>query len=134
MTTKEFADRMNGREYGKEITDDIIDIAYNSGFVIVFGASDDLCELHGAIYDEAGCYDGGTIYLTPTGLFQSKRNDEDCPYAAKEREKCKTIEAVWGEDGYSWIYETDIPHETFDILEDGEKYCRGIVFELSSLA
>jgi hypothetical protein len=47
---------------------------------------------------------------------------------------CKTIEAIWGKDGYSWTYKTDIPHATFDIFEDGEKFCRGIVFDIKSLS
>ena len=33
----------------------------------------------------------------------------------------------------SWSYLTDIPHKTFDIMEDGEIYCRGIVFSLDDL-
>jgi hypothetical protein len=40
---------------------------------------------------------------------------------------------VWGKDDTSWSYETDIPHATFDVLEDGEVYCRGIVFALADL-
>ena len=44
------------------------------------------------------------------------------------------MKAVWGEEGYSWTYETAIPHATFEILEDEEKYCRGIVFDIKDLA
>jgi hypothetical protein len=40
----------------------------------------------------------------------------------------KYIDAVWCEGEYSWTYKTNIPHATFDIWEDGEKYCKGIVF------
>jgi hypothetical protein len=49
------------------------------------------------------------------------------------KESAKTIEVVWDAEGYSWIYETEIPHAVFDILEDGEKFCRGIVFDIRSL-
>ena len=34
---------------------------------------------------------------------------------------------------YAWIYRTEIPHACFDILENGEKYCKGIVFSLNDL-
>jgi hypothetical protein len=50
------------------------------------------------------------------------------------RKTARKIEAVWAEDGYSWTYRTDIPHATFEITEDGEPYCRGIVFALADLA
>lgn len=46
---------------------------------------------------------------------------------------CRVIEAVWcpDEPDCSWAYKTDIPHVTFDVVEDGELYCRGIVFRLA---
>ena len=33
----------------------------------------------------------------------------------------------------AWTYMTDIPHATFDVMDDGELYCRGIVFALADL-
>lgn len=36
--------------------------------------------------------------------------------------------------GYSWIYQTDIPHATFEIVEGDDPYCRGIVFALADAA
>ena len=35
--------------------------------------------------------------------------------------------------GCWWSYETDIPHETFNIYEDGEVWCVGIVFSVEDL-
>lgn len=134
MTIKEFADQLNGRKYGNEITGDEMGIACDAGFVVIFGASDDLCELRGAIDDEVGSYGDMEIVLTADGtLFPESEDCKDCKYWNSAKKSAKTINALWGKDGYSWIYETDIPHETFDILENGKKYCRGIVFELSSL-
>ncbi len=46
----------------------------------------------------------------------------------------KIIEALWAPEsdpGYSWVYKTDIPHESFEVVEDGEPYCRRIVFSLA---
>ena len=101
---KEIADRLNGMEYGKEP-----DIGKNeNNIVVVFGLSDDLMEFRGAIDDELDCYNGTTAHINSNGLFHK-------------------------EEDYSWTYKTDIPHSTFDILEDGEKYCRGIVFALDEL-
>ena len=36
-------------------------------------------------------------------------------------------------DLITWCYKTDIPHETFMIYDDGEPYCRGIVFSIEDL-
>ena len=57
-----------------------------------------------------------------------------CPYFAREREKAKTIKAVWHDKGGPcWTFETDIPHETFTVMEDGEPFCVGIVFSMEAL-
>lgn len=108
MTIHEFAEGLNGRDYRKEIYPYEEQRAKELGFVVVFGYSDDNAEFRGAYYDEVGCFNGGRIY--------------------KDGERY--IDAVWFKDGYDWVYETNIPHATFDIYDDGEKYCRGIVFEM----
>jgi hypothetical protein len=132
MDIQEFANMLDGREYGEEIIPGEEKNAKALGLVIVFGASDDLAEFRGAINDEASVWDGGEVFLDKHGLFEGC--EEDCKYSKAAKEKCKVIEAIWcGEPDYSWTYKTDIPHATFDIMEDGEKYCRGIVFELKSL-
>lgn len=43
------------------------------------------------------------------------------------------ITAIWDNYGYSWTYKTTIPHETFEIMEGEQKYCRGIVFSTDDL-
>lgn len=130
---KLLADRLNGSQYPLHLSKEITEAAKTAGLVIVYGASDDLMEFEGAIADEVGCYEGGTAYLDSAGLFQNECSDDDCPHFARLKQRAATIEAVWDEDGYSWTYKTAIPHETFEVLENGEKYCRGIVFELASL-
>ncbi len=134
MNIHEFAKILDGREYRYEITKEEEKLAKELGLVVVFGASDDLAEFREAIYDETGCYEGEDIYLTVNGLLEDL--ECDCKYAIASRKQeesaAKKIEAVWDSEGYSWIYKTDIPHATFNILEDGEKYCRGIVFDLKT--
>lgn len=134
MNTKEFAEMLNGREIGEEISFEESQTAKENGLVVVFGASDDLMEFRGAIDDEVSCYNGGDAFLTTDGLFKNECDSDDCPYAERERAKCQIIEAVWCDgDGPCWTYETDIPHATFNIVEDGEPYCTGIVFHIDSL-
>ena len=68
------------------------------------------------------------------GLWTNECEDENCPYAEREQAKCKTIEAIWcPPSGGSWAYETEIPHAKFNIYEDEELYCVGIVFDMRSL-
>lgn len=134
MTKEQLAAKLDGREYGNEITDAEEKQAQASGLVVVFGYSDDNVEFRGCIVDEYGCYGGGSVLVTKDGLVASDHdcNCDCCGHAALVK-RSKQIDAVWDYDGYSWIYKTDIPHATFEILEDGEKYCRGIVFEMASL-
>ena len=101
--------------------------------MIVYGASDDLMEFDGVIHDEIGCNDGGEAIIVDGKLWEMETCD--CDHARKADEEAerrgKKIEALWcAEGGYSWTYKTDIPHCCFEVVEDGEPYCRGIVFDL----
>jgi len=133
MDAKELAAKINGREYRNETTAAEKQEAKANGLVIVFGASDDLMEFRGAVNDEYGAYEGETVYFTNGGLLVNDCDNEDCPHFARLKEAAEPIEAKWDSDGYAWVYETAIPHATFEILEDGDKYCRGIVFALSDV-
>jgi len=130
ITAEQFAKMIDGREYGDEIHRDEGQMANASKLVVVFGYSDDNMEFRGAIYDEVSCYDGGTAFVDSSGLITNKCDCDDCPYHDRETKNAHKIIAVWNSEGYSWIYQTDIPHATFNIMDDGERFCRGIVFSL----
>lgn len=126
------ASRLNGCEYGQEGSAQLWAEMKTRGLVAVFGASDDLMEFRGAIDDEVSAYDGTTALVTADGLFEPC--GDNCKFSAAAQKEAVEIDALWcAEDGVSWTYETDIPHATFNVMEDGEVYCRGIVFALSSL-
>lgn len=134
MTKEELCILLHGREYTEEINDEISNKILNTGLVVVFGASDDLMELRGAIYDEIGCYNGGKAYLDSNGLLKNHCDDGECPYFTDQKKRAMTIEALWcAEPGISWTYKTDIPHSTFEVWEGKELYCRGIVFNLADV-
>jgi hypothetical protein len=137
LTAKELASILNGREYGCIITKEESNLAKINNLVVVYGASDDLMEFEGAIRDEVGCYEGTTVHLNKNGIFDNEKDSyecRECDLCQKELKTTKTIESIWGKNGYSWQYKTEIPHETFDIFEDGDTYCKGIVFSLKDLA
>lgn len=133
MNYTDIAKMLNGRPYRDEVTNEIKELAKQDNIVIIYGASDDLMELDGALYDEFGCYDGGTAYLNYDGLFEDC--EENCKYSQQIKKQCKTIEAVWCDEnnGFTWSYKTDIPHATFEIYDDEEKYCQGICFDRNEL-
>jgi hypothetical protein len=138
MTKEELAALLNGRGYGSEITPEEEALAKESGLLVIFGASDDLTELRGAVCDEAGAYNGATHRIDAKGFLPEwdsvdHDDEEECrAYFARDG-KGGEVRAKWAEDGYSWVIETDLPHATFDITEDDEAYCRGIVIAVSDL-
>ena len=135
MNAKELAQSLHGREYGRKLIPvEVAQQARRDGLVIVYGASDDLVEMEGAISDEFGF---GPIYLTPEGLLKNECEDEDCPYFAKIAEKAATIEGLWHDEygsDYCWTFKASFPFEPFDVMEDGQKFCQGIVFALADVA
>lgn len=135
MNAHDLAALLNGATYPFEIPKELADTAKAAGLVVVFGASDDLMEFRGSIYDELCCYDGGTAWVDAKGLlpdrYSIEEDDDLRDYFAREPDSV-AIDALWcAEGGYSWTYRTNIPHATFEVTEDGEPYCRGIVFALS---
>lgn len=145
MTTKELAEKLDLCEYGSEIGTKLEAEAKESGLVVVFGYSDDGTEFRGAINDETGC---GEIKFTKTGKFLTEEMLENIEEIEDELEikiplPINTIEAIWcaeneqGKTIASWTYKTDIPHETFrvmeDVMEDEDLYCIGIVFSVNDL-
>jgi hypothetical protein len=140
LTPATLAARLSGRAYRHEITRDEEREAKAAGLVVVFGSSDDLVEFRGAICAEIGAYDGTTTHITTAGLLPSwesiDRDDEAAceRYFENKRGGAQTIDAPWCAEpgGPAWTFRTTIPHATFDILEDGELFCRGIVFALTA--
>ena len=112
LTLEEFADLLNGREYGSEITPREEALAKELGFVVVFGYSDDNAELRGAIDDEIGCFDGGEL------------EHEDLP---------DKIYADWCPKDLdcAWAYRTSLPHAIFRIYDEDGLYCMGIVCDIN---
>ncbi len=132
MSPEEAAAVLNSNQRAQEGSKTLFAAMKDAGLVAVYGASDDLMEFRGAIYEELGAVNGCTAYFDERGLLENECQEDDCPYWEKVKGTARTIEAVWGADnGISWTYKTDIPHATFNILEDGEVYCQGIVFRLS---
>lgn len=147
ITKEEFAQRLTGREYTDEISRAEEAEAKASGLLVVFGASDDLMEFRGALRDEANAYEGATARISKEAKLHPDDLDEHEEflkehglYDAFMARFGNEIKAAWcphKEDPAapkcSWLITTELPHATFDVMEDGDLYCRGIVINTKDL-
>ena len=125
-------------EYGDAIPYEAKDLAQQIGAAIIFGYSDDGIVVEGAVEDQAGAYGGTTCWVDKEGFLPLNSNltlaDEgantlaECRSLIQRFDRSVKIEAIEETDGYYWQYKTDWPHKTFEITEDGEPWCKGIVF------
>jgi len=133
----QIAAELNGSSYPLRLTKDLRERAKAGGILIVYGASDDLMEFDGAFSEELGAWEGREALIDKQGVLdrdQIDDDDDDAIHSFVERKRgAKCIEALWDRGGYSWVYETDIPHTTFDVLDDADTYCRAIVIDLADL-
>jgi hypothetical protein len=143
MTKEELAAVLNGREYGQEISREEEKAARQDGLVVLFGASDDLCELRGAIHDEVGAWQGAEILISKSGDLLKHIEEDEAEVLKKyrvlhivesARKAAVKVTANWCKtQEFSWMLETSTPHAEFDIMEDGEGFCRGVIIDLKEL-
>lgn len=143
ITIQEFAQKLNGRERRKEITKEEAEEAKQLGFVVMFGASDDLFELRGAIYNEFGAWDGNEFLFYKGKCLNSIADEkeidvEEIQELLSEFEiyNFAKVKAIWCPKGLecSWVIEpVGIPFASFDIVEDGDLFCRGAVVDIKDL-
>jgi len=150
-----YAAQFNNREYPFKPSQDELLQLVKDNCIVVFGCSDDLCEIMGAWSDEVGCYDanGDEVRFDSVGVIPRWESiigdgeltlDEARNYIKRLDEKSNSFQIWWCDDfgydeghEYSFTYTADFPHSTFDIIEteDNEvtKYCRGMVIDLNEV-
>lgn len=131
MTAKELAALLNGRRYGYELDGLDMKAIRDAGLVIAYGASDDLLEFEGAIYEECGAWEDTTVRIYAGEIIEDEYNCRNCRLYKLTMKSAHWVSAVWCKGMYTWFIDTDMPHETFDIIENGELFCRGIVFDVA---
>jgi len=163
LTKEQLAAMLNGRRYRDEITEKEEKLAKENNLVVLFGASDDLIELRGAIDEEIGAE--SVIRLSRKGIPESDcREGDSCPYfatwlqTALKRREVLEIQIFWGGDLYN-TYDGSLDENeyealgkptwcfgcknlngnfaTFDIFDeyenDPEFFCRGVVIDLDEI-
>lgn len=146
MNKETLAELINGRSYRDEMYKEEEQIAKESGLIVIFGASDDLIEFRGAILDEIDAYNG-THFIIATlgteipvdedeGIYRKAKKLEVFPIEEESQTRKNRLEAIWSPEELkcSWLIKTDLPHSSFDIMEDGELYCRGLIIEVADLS
>lgn len=126
MTKEQLAELLNGREYRNEITKEESIMAKDNGLVVVFGASEDLLEFRGAMYEEYG-YEA--VFTKDGEIFEDC--EDHCVHSQLARENANKIEGEYTAEG--WKLSTEIPHAKFLIKEDEIVYGEGLVFEMKDL-
>lgn len=139
MNKEELAKMMDGVEYpGWKEIGALKNVAKDNGLIIIYGQSDDLLEFTGATNEEMGAWEGTTVLLTPD-LSVFPMEDDDGTDLSSQLKSYVKIVAEWcpkddaGEIIASWVITTELPHADFNIMEDGELYCKGIVIDIRDI-
>lgn len=128
LNITEFANTLGVRPKGDEVPYYMACEAQRLGYLIIFGSSDDLVEICGKRSDELDAFRPTTFYVSQHRIYTA---DETHPAAARP------VHAEYSQPTAAqpslWKFKTDIPHATFDIMEDGELYCRGLVIDTTNI-
>lgn len=129
MTRDEFATMLHGRGYGNEMSKAEEKIAKDAGLLVIFGASDDLIEFRGVFSDETDAYGGRDVRVANMG------DDWGVYDQDHEWRKGFVVYGEWCPESFegSWRIGTELPHATFDIMEEEDLFCRGIVISLADM-
>ncbi len=158
MTIEDYAKILNAQKFDTSITDIYSSMAKQMGFVILF-----VCEipedLYGKLNGDARCKCNGVIDgNVPVWETQAKHENEgvyfikgkliksddycsfsDCPFYEAAKNQIDRIRLHYSSMDEAWHFETEIPHETFNIYHAGWGYseddifCKGIVIDTQNL-
>jgi hypothetical protein len=146
ITLKEFAEMLHRRDRQPNLTTNELLLAKQKGFVVVYGYSDDIVEFDGAIRAEG--HTNPLVKDRPAGVLVLSEDgevlDEDSDLYAEYIRKNHNVITVFycNKEGLNWVFESDIPHETFLTYDGGyneewsdfdDGFARCMVFEVSAL-
>lgn len=144
LTIESVAQSLDGVEYREEDAKIDASALRAAGIVVAFGASDDLLELRGAVYDEFSAWEGTTLLIlnghavSKYDLLGARDGMGDYDHLIKWiiddilNAGHPTVTAEWAPEGKgcAWEITTTLPYAPFRVMKDGELYCYGAVFKL----
>lgn len=122
MTKEELAARLNGRNVGVEMSYNEEMRAADSGLVVCFGYADCIIDFRGCIGYTLNEQGGAMLCFVEERIII-----HDLDYSPGG----KFIKAIFNEN--KWLFESNVPHATFDIMADDELFCKGIVFDYKDI-
>ena len=155
-TIEDLAKLLDGNEYRDELQNDygmnVYDLCKEKGWVIAYGASDDLLELEGVITDELGAWDGCIAQFYKKDSYYPEYEEEDTYRKAKEDifypieesvlkhtketnyKDTVVIESLWCPAGTDMSWQINVagaPCAKFNVMEDDEVYCEAAIIDMS---
>lgn len=119
---------IDGMEYHQHIPEETIEYCQANGIYIIYGASDDLLEVDGFFREEFDAYNG----LNSKNL-EYYDDGGDINYVIKALKDNEVIATWCPNPEVSWSIECTPYHtadtESFDIMEDGEVFCQGLILQ-----
>jgi hypothetical protein len=135
ISIHDYAEAITGRQYGDELTKAEEKELKNLGYVAIFGYSDDNTKilLRGAIYDFIDADNGTEFKLRSTHILPNNCGC-NCEYCGFNSVKAEEIQVILDEDeSFTWVFRTSVTHATFNIFDQAEPYCRGIIIDTRDL-
>lgn len=134
MKANELAAQLHGIELG-DIPGDAIEGARRGGLVMVYSPSADTIAFYGALRGQVNMFEDGTVYFDIEGPLPDVDDVPEVDRLAYYARKglAHMISAEHERDGFTWTLSTIVPHSRFMVLNNGERYCRGIVFDIKAI-
>lgn len=122
---KEIKSRIDKIDIKQEIPKDVQVLAKDNNILIAYGGSDDLLELRGAINEEYGAWEG----------FDPRVMSGDGRREIEVLKKLLSIDLVMNwcpndELSGNFTLKEGVEFEEFDIIEDEEVFCRGVIVQM----
>jgi hypothetical protein len=125
MTKEDLARKLDGCEYGNEMSAELVNAAKRSRLVVVYGASDDLTEFSGFFRDEGGL---GEFFIVNGSLLEP--HECNCEFCGFKDKTHNAIKVTSGFDDNGFHVTCNAPHATFSVMEEGERYGNGLVIQI----
>lgn len=138
MKRTELARILNGCE--RPISKDLAAQAARAGLVILagpFAHFDGAIEGTADLLGDDGNSASGTVYFDAKGILPNyddidTRDEVEARAFFDRKRLAASVDVICHKEGrYRWTFSTAIPNSTFEMLDDGQPYCKGIVFSLA---
>lgn len=144
MNKEELVKEIQDSQYPFKLSEKQESICKESNLVAVYKVSD-IMIFRGAICDKKAFYKDAEVIINPRkriiikpwhevyDIMGDEESARDYLKVLDGSRKIKVLLDKSNDPVYTWIFETEIPHVTFNIYDGDEKYCRGIVFSIDDL-